>query len=106
MSSSAGCAAASPRLWRSHAPPGGRGANSGKPILSPSTRRRRAVVVAAKGAKEGDNGWMKGLDAIGGLLKRMPGVTIYQVRPHPDVHPATRPNLPGVTHSIAEAPVP
>jgi len=105
MSSSAGCAAASPRLRRSHAPPGGRGANSGKPILSPSTRRRRAVVVAAKGAKEGDNGWMKGLEGIGGLLKRMPGVTIYQVRPHPGVHPATRRNLPGVTHST-EAPVP
>ena len=46
-------------------------------------------MVAAKGAKEGDNGWMKGLEGIGGLLKRMPGVTIYQVRPHPDVHPAT-----------------
>ena len=56
-------------------------------------------MVAAKGAKEGDNGWMKGLEGIGGILKRMPGVTIYQVRPHPDVHPATRPNLPGVTHS-------
>ena len=62
-------------------------------------------MVAAKGAKKGDNGWMKGLEGIGGLLKRMPGVTIYQVRPHPGVHPATRRNLPGVTHST-EAPVP
>ena len=96
MSSSAGCAAASPSLRRAHAPPiKGRGARSGS-ILSPSTRRRRAVVVAAK---DGDNGWMKGLEGIGGILKRMPGVTIYQVRPrvlphtrpHPrHAHPATR----------------
>ena len=87
MSSSAGCAAASPMLRRAHAPPiKGRGARSGS-ILSPSTRRRRAVVVAAK---DGDNGWMKGLEGIGGILKRMPGVTIYQVRPR--VLPHTRPH--------------
>ena len=87
MSSSAGCAAASPSLRRAHAPPiNGRGARSGS-ILSPSTRRRRAVVVAAK---DGDNGWMKGLEGIGGILKRMPGVTIYQVRPR--VLPHTRPH--------------
>jgi len=46
-------------------------------------------VVAAK---DGDNGWMKGLEGIGGILKRMPGVTIYQVRPR--VLPHTRPPCP------------
>jgi hypothetical protein len=33
---------------------------------------------------------MKGLEGIGGILKRMPGVTIYQVCPR--VLPHTRPH--------------
>ena len=103
MSSSAGCAAASPSLRRAHAPPiKGRGARSGS-ILSPSTRRRRAVVVAAK---DGDNGWMKGLEGIGGILKRMPGVTIYQVRPRvlPHTHPHPRHAHPATNARTREEP--
>jgi len=103
MSSSAGCAAVSPSLRRAHAPRiKGRGARSGS-ILSPSTRRRRAVVVAAK---DGDNGWMKGLEGIGGILKRMPGVTIYQVRPRvlPHTHPHPRHAHPATNARTREEP--